>query len=358
MQQIDLTGYTIFVGSIFKELAAFLKEKSYASTIVLVDKNTQQHCLPILAKNVDILSFERICVPAGETYKNIETCQYIWKEMMDKGIGRRALCINLGGGVIGDMGGFCASTYKRGIDFIQIPTTLLSQVDASIGGKLGIDFNQIKNSIGVFANPKAVFIDPIFYQTLPRAEIRSGFAEIIKHSLIEDSKQWEKIKQITSLDTVNWTDFLIPSLKIKKQIVAIDPFEVGLRKALNFGHTIGHALESQRLQSPQPLLHGEAVAIGMICESYIAHHTVGLAWKQLEEITNFLINIYGKENFSPTSYPQLVRLMQKDKKNEKDEINFTLLKYPGKALVNQTCEEALIIESLDYYQNIKVPTIV
>ena len=354
MQQIDLSDYSIFVGAIFPALSTFLKEKNYPRTVLIVDENTEKYCLPILAKHIDVSDFLIINVPEGELNKNIDTAQIIWKTMMDNSVGRRDLCINLGGGVIGDMGGFAASTYKRGIDFIQIPTTLLSQVDASIGGKLGIDFNQVKNSVGVFENPKAVFVDPIFHQTLPSGELRSGFAEIIKHSLIENKAQWDRIKKIETLDKVDWVSFLAPSLKIKQRIVEIDPFEAGLRKALNFGHTIGHAIESDLLETSNRLLHGEAIAIGMICESYIAHKVSNLSATHLQEITEFFIKIYGKVELDRATYPVLIQLMRKDKKNEKDEINFTLLESPGKAIINQTCNEALIIESLDYYRNIRV----
>ena len=354
MLRLDLNDYSIFVGDIFPALATFLEERKYPRVVLVVDDNTKKYCLPILAKHIDISKYLLITVPEGELNKNIQTAQLIWQQMMDSGIGRRDLCINLGGGVIGDMGGFAASTYKRGIDFIQIPTTLLSQVDASIGGKLGIDFNQVKNSIGVFENPKAVFVDPVFHKTLPKGELRSGFAEIVKHSLIENQDQWESIKQINHLKEVDWVKFLVPSLKIKQRIVEIDPFEAGLRKALNFGHTIGHAIESDLLETPNRLLHGEAIAIGMICESYIAHRITGLALSDLEEITNFFLKIYGKIDLNRDSYPTLIRLMKKDKKNEKDEINFTLLASPGKAIINQTCNQALIIESLDYYRNIQI----
>lgn len=354
MQQLDLADYSIFVGDIFPALKTFLKEKNYPRIVLIDDENTHKYCLPILEKHLDTSNFLIITVPEGELNKNIETAQLIWKTMMDNGIGRRDLCINLGGGVIGDMGGFAASTYKRGIDFIQIPTTLLSQVDASIGGKLGIDFNEVKNSVGVFENPKAVFVDAIFHQTLPKGEIRSGFAEIVKHSLIENKAQWERIQNIENLDKVDWVSFLAPSLKIKQRIVEIDPFEAGLRKALNFGHTIGHAVESDLLETSNRLLHGEAIAIGMICESYIAHKVTNLSKIHLQAITDFFIRIYGKIHLNRNSYPKLLQLMRKDKKNEKDEINFTLLEYPGKAIINQTCNEVLIMESLDYYRNITV----
>lgn len=354
MQEISLEAYSIFLGKSFKSLRQILREKQYPKICVLVDENTQQYCLPLLRKHMDISNWEVILIPAGEIYKNIDTCQQIWGQMMHLNIGRRDLCINLGGGVIGDMGGFCARTYKRGIDFIQVPTTLLSQVDASIGGKLGIDFNKVKNSIGVFSDPQAVIIHPEFLQTLPKEEIRSGFAEIIKHSLIQSAEQWMKIRTISNTEHVNWLEFLPPSLEIKKRIVEIDPFEAGIRKALNFGHTVGHAIEGQLLETDNALLHGEAVAIGMICESYISHKISGLSLMELEEITDFLISIYGKHDFSDDLYDDFIQLMYKDKKNERDEINFSLLKQIGECVINQTCSEDLIIASLEYYRNIDV----
>jgi len=350
MQTIAVQDYSIYLGDIFPALNRYLADYE-GSLVILVDNNTEEYCLPILEEQLVRQDLLVIKIPAGEVHKNIQTCQQIWQIMMDKGLNRNALCINLGGGVIGDMGGFCASTYKRGIDFIQLPTTLLSQVDASIGGKLGIDFNQVKNSVGVFRNPKGVYIYPPFLQTLPKAEIRSGFAEIIKHSLINDVEQWHSIKAIENMETVNWPDYLAPSLQIKKRIVEEDPFEKGLRKALNFGHTIGHAVESQYLETTNPLLHGEAVAVGMVCEAYISSKISGLSSSDLEEITQFLLRIYGKYPLKRADYPAMIQLMRKDKKNVKDEINFTLLTTPGTCLINQTCSVELIEESLDYYNN-------
>ncbi len=352
MQKIPVQDYTIYVGEVFAALNKYLLDYPSSSLVIIVDENTEEYCLPILTKQLERPDFLVIKIPAGELHKNIQTCQQIWQVMMDKGLNRNALCLNLGGGVIGDMGGFCASTYKRGIDFIQLPTTLLSQVDASIGGKLGIDFNQVKNSIGVFRNPKGVYIYPPFLKTLPKAEIRSGFAEIIKHSLINDAKQWRQIKTIKDISTIDWTDYLVPSLYIKKRIVEEDPFEKGLRKALNFGHTIGHAVESQYLESDHPLLHGEAVAVGMVCEAYISSKVSGLSQVNLEEISQFMVSIYGQYPLQKVDYPAMIQLMRKDKKNVKDEINFTLLSSPGKCLINQTCSVALIEESLNYYRKV------
>ncbi|MFK7949603.1 MAG: 3-dehydroquinate synthase [Saprospiraceae bacterium] len=353
MEVIELNDYKIYVG---KDIWNTLKQqvKPYPKVLVIVDENTERDCLPILKKELKKVDLETILIPSGEAHKNIQICQNIWLQMMQHEANRNALTINLGGGVIGDMGGFCASTFKRGMDFIQIPTTLLSQVDASIGGKLGIDFQNIKNSIGLFRNPQAVFINPLFLKTLPKREIRSGFAEIIKHALIVDFKQWKRLNRIKDLDKVNWSKRLVPSLNIKKKVVEADPFEKGWRKSLNFGHTIGHAIESLKLETENPLLHGEAIAIGMICESYLSHKILGLKKRDLYKIANFILGIYDKVDISYLNREALLKLMKQDKKNDANVINFTLLKKIGDAKVNQTTNEQLITESLNFYQDLRV----
>ncbi|MEL6924259.1 MAG: 3-dehydroquinate synthase [Bacteroidota bacterium] len=347
-----------------KTFAEFLRERSYSKIVVIVDELTKQHCLPILKKGLTahfpspggaqerFAKWHLIEIPSGEVNKNLDTCELIWEQLMDLEVDRNGLVINLGGGVIGDMGGFCASTFKRGIHFVQVPTTLLSQVDASIGGKLGIDFARVKNSVGVFNDPQAVFIDPVFLQTLSDREIRSGFAEVIKHSLIADREQWEYIKTIESLESVDWAKILVPSLSIKKRVVEADPFEHGLRKSLNFGHTIGHGIEGVLLESASPLLHGEAIAIGMICESYLSGKVLGLDELSLNEIAQFILRIYGKEELYDSDFSQMISLMRKDKKNQDARINFTMLKQPGESLINQTSKEAAIVESMRYYNQL------
>jgi 3-dehydroquinate synthase len=294
-------------------------------------------------------NFETIRIPAGEQHKNIRTCESIWSQMMNLNLSRRALCINLGGGVIGDMGGFCASTFKRGMDFIQIPTTLLAQVDASIGGKLGIDFRQVKNSIGVFRNPQMVVVNPIFLNTLPASEIRSGFAEIIKHSLIMDAEEWSRVKEITNLEAVDWPDFIVPSLNIKQSVVEQDPFEKGLRKALNFGHTIGHAIEGYALETDHPLLHGEAIAIGMVCEGYLSHINGLLGERELMVVVDFIKNTYDYWPIPIEVADELIALMKNDKKNRGAEINCSYLKEIGRVAVDQTADTDQIIQSFHFY---------
>ncbi len=349
MEKINLTDYDIFVGAIWEAFDELFNESGYSKIVVLVDENTREHCLPVLLKNTSIKDPELVEISSGEIHKNIETCRFIWQQMMDKQVDRKAAVINLGGGVIGDMGGFCASTFKRGVDFIQIPTTLLSQVDSSIGGKLGIDFGAVKNSIGLFKNPKAVFVSPAFLKTLPTLEVRSGFAEMIKHGLIADASIWNELKNIEAFEKADWLAHITPSLKIKKQIVEADPLEQNVRKKLNFGHTIGHAIEGLALQSEHALLHGEAIAAGMICESWLSMKSSGLAEAALNEIVDYILKIYGKVKLSEASFQSLLALMKNDKKNEGAAINFTLLSKIGEASINHICNEKLILESLKYY---------
>ncbi len=349
MAILKLQDYNIYVNEGLQILQPFTQ--NYSSIFVLVDDNTQKYCLPLLEQKIN--SFKLIEIPSGEIHKNIETCQSIWNQLMKNNADRNALLINLGGGVIGDMGGFCASTYKRGIDFIQIPTTLLSQVDASIGGKLGIDFAQVKNSIGLFQNPKAVIIESDFLKTLPFGELRSGYAEIIKHSLISDAQQWQQLSKIIDIQNFNnWQILIEPSLQIKQNIVQQDPFEKGIRKALNFGHTIGHAVESLALETTQALLHGEAIAIGMVCESYLSHKADLLSKNQLEEITQYISTVYAHYSINEADSTKLLQLMRNDKKNQNHQINFTFLTNIGQCQINQTASDKLILESLAYYNSI------
>lgn len=360
MEVLSLPDYQIIIGDadVWLVLRNLVNHREPDSVImVLVDENTQEHCLPILKRELEGKRVQVIKIPSGEANKTLKTCEGIWNAMLESGADRRSLLINLGGGVIGDMGGFCASTFKRGMDFIQMPTTLLSQVDASVGGKLGIDFKwgngpAIKNCIGLFNNPHAVLIWPEFLNTLPENELRSGFAEVIKHALIADVEMWKQILGIELLKQVNWQTLIPASIEIKKRIVEQDPHEKGLRKVLNFGHTIGHAIESYALNTPNPLLHGEAIAIGMICEAWISHKEFVLKYVDLQLITQFIIHHFGKVQFPESSFPILLELMKQDKKNVGTHINFSLLRNPGSAVINQSCDEERIIDSLKYYLNI------
>ncbi len=320
---------------------------------VLVDKNTYEFCYPKL-KNI-LPPHEIICIEAGEQHKNLTTCEYIWQKFTDFQFDRKALLINLGGGVIGDMGGFCAATYKRGIDFIQIPTTLLSQVDASVGGKLGIDFQGYKNHIGVFALPKAVIVDTSFLDTLPLRELKSGFAEVLKHCLIADKIMWEKICEFVITNKIqtithnnfDWNEIVKHSIEIKNNITSLDPDEKGLRKILNFGHTIGHAIESFYLLTQNPekiLLHGEAIALGMIAESELSYQRNLITKEELEQIKTLLYHFYGDSKIDINDITNIANLTLQDKKNENGQIQTCLLSGIGNCLYQQV----ISIEEISY----------
>jgi 3-dehydroquinate synthase len=338
-----------------QELISFITTNNFSKIAVIVDQNTQLHCYSFLVNRLP--EHTTIVISAGEEYKNLDTCNQIWQHLTDEAFDRKSLVINLGGGVIGDMGGFCAATYKRGISFIQIPTTLLSMVDASAGGKLGIDFQGYKNHIGVFQLPSYICIYPIFLQTLAKRELRSGFAEVIKHCLIADAQMWDDIKKFDPKDLVNkdfnW-DFIIQhSIQIKSKIVETDPTEMGLRKILNFGHTLGHAVESYFLPIPaQKLLHGEAIAIGMICESFLSFKQNYISSEDLANITQFIIKIYGKPLISAAEIDKIIPLTLQDKKNSHGSVKFSLLKSVGNCGfdINITADE--MYESLVYYSQL------
>lgn len=347
---LNLKSYKIYIGSIGEPLKEIAAEAAYSKIAVLVDPNTSALCLPYFLEQ---LGFAPIIIeiPAGELFKNLETCQQVWGQLMANGLDRKSLLFNLGGGVIGDLGGFCAATYLRGIDFVQVPTTLLAQVDASVGGKLGVDFNLAKNSIGVFQNPRAVLVDPCFLGTLPEQEIRSGFAEVLKHALIADAQQWAGIQKIASLQGVDWAALLAPSLSIKQRIVEEDPTEKGIRKALNFGHTVGHAVESYSLASDSrpALTHGEAVAIGIVCETWLSHQLLGLPEADLQSVTSLVKRFYRHYPIPKGDFPAIFEWMRKDKKNERGRINFTLVPAIGQASIDHYCEEGLVEEALVFY---------
>jgi 3-dehydroquinate synthase len=248
-------------------ISDFFARVSYSQVVVLADENTAAHCYPLIVKNLP--SHQLITLKAGEEQKNLTTCTQVWEALTNHRLDRHSLVLIIGGGVIGDLGGFCAATYKRGVDFVLMPTTLLAQADASVGGKLGIDFMGFKNHLGVFCEPVATLISPAFLKTLPERELRSGFAEVIKHCLIADRPMWDDLRK-KDLHQQDWETLLAHSVDFKRGVVATDPKEKGLRKILNFGHTAGHAVESYFLESGNRIFHGEAIAVGMIAEAHIA----------------------------------------------------------------------------------------
>lgn len=315
-----------------------------------MDTHTVKYCWPLLSPY--LVNFIPIVITEGEQNKNIKQAELIWETLQNHFADRNALLINLGGGVVSDIGGFCAATYKRGIDFVNVPTTLLAMVDAAVGGKLGVDMHSFKNMIGVFKHPKEIYIYPPFLNTLKENEKRNGLAELTKHALIADKELFDKLADIPLNDWSKINSFIFPSLKIKVAIVKKDPFEKELRKSLNFGHTIGHAVETASLLNDKvPLKHGEAIAIGMICEAYISRNIENLSGREFKSILEYIMTRFPKykQKFNPE---ELINYMRNDKKNREGNIHFTLLKRIGKAKVDQVCSDGLIIQALNYYQNL------
>ncbi|MDZ4668361.1 MAG: 3-dehydroquinate synthase [bacterium] len=353
MKEIIQKDYEIFFGSeVLEKLAETLINKEYSKIFVLMDTNTQNYCWPILSPY--LVNYITIVIPAGEANKTLHYAESVWSKFQENFADRKAVLINLGGGVVSDLGGFCAATYKRGIDFINIPTTLLSMVDASIGGKLGVDFNAYKNVIGVFQHPKYIFINPEFLSTLAPEESRNGLAEVCKHALIEDKSLFEKLETLAINDWENARSLIFQSLKIKVSIVKKDPLEKDLRKTLNFGHTIGHAIETySMLNDKMPLKHGEAIAIGIICEAFISKNIQGLSNSELSKISNYIMQRFPKYKGNLPA-ATLIEIMKNDKKNHEGLINFTLLKKIGKAKININCHDELIEKSLEYYRNLNL----
>jgi 3-dehydroquinate synthase len=321
----------ITFGNIQQTLKAFLKRQEYSSIIVLLDENTKKHCLPLLHE----FEYQIIETTSGEQNKNLTSCQEIWMQMLQLKLDRNALVINLAGGVLCDMGGFSASCFKRGIDFIHIPTTLLAMVDGTIGGKTGVDLAHEKNMVGLFSPAKAILIDPRFLKTLDSRQINSGRAEMIKHGLIASDMHLENVLENTQL-----SDAVIQeSIGIKQYIVQQDPLEQGMRKALNFGHTLGHAIESLALQNKEDILHGEAIAHGMVLALKLSIKYSKLPSKSAKEIIQRMEAIFGKYSLNKTLLDARIEIAKNDKKNTDGKINFTLLSRIGKFEINQDLSE-------------------
>jgi 3-dehydroquinate synthase len=344
---MNIPSNIIFSNEVSSNLELFFNDYSYTRVAILVDENTKKHCYPIISRALP--NHIIIEIQSGEEQKNLKTCQQIWGTLTENAFDRKSLVVNLGGGVIGDMGGFCAATYKRGIDFINIPTTLLAQVDASIGGKLGIDFQNFKNHIGVFRNPLRVFLDGTFFKTLPEAELRSGYAEIIKHCLIKDKEKFEEIINIP-YESLNFFELTKHSVQVKNDVVLEDPTEKGFRKILNFGHTIGHAIESFYLEKPgKKLLHGEAIAIGMICESFLSMQKRSVSEDDLRKITKYILELYRSPWIPESDIDELSELTRQDKKNEGNKINSSLLNTIGDCDYNVEINQKDIKASIAYF---------
>lgn len=354
MQSITANGYQIlFDENGYKLLNDFIEENNYSTIFILSDTNSHEHCLPrFLPFLATEKTIEIIEIQAGEAEKNINTCVELWNILTELGGDRKSLLINIGGGVITDIGGFVASTFKRGIDFIHVPTTLLAMVDASLGGKNGVDLGHLKNQIGVINVPKMVVVDTEYLSTLPKNEMRSGLAEMLKHGLIFDLKYWNQFKDLNESDFADFDTLIYRSIEIKNEIVMQDSTENGIRKSLNFGHTLGHAIESYFLEneSKKTLLHGEAIAVGMILESYISWQKKLLSDAEYLEIKNAVNAVFETIVFEEEDITPILDLLIHDKKNEYGKIQFALLDGIGHIKINQEVDTELIMKSFEDYK--------
>ncbi len=348
----------IFSQNLPTTLEQAVSECAHDRLLVLVDETTRDCCLPVVSNLSCMGEAQVITIGATDTHKTLESLSHVWSEMQQIGATRHSLMINLGGGMVTDLGGFAASTFKRGIPYINIPTTLLSMVDASVGGKTGINFGGLKNEIGVFNNAHCVIIDTTFLRTLDHENILSGYAEMLKHGLIDNEEHWaellnnpiDTIGTIGTIDTIDHLSHLLAkSVAVKQHIVTEDPTEKGLRKALNLGHTAGHAFESYALKH-KPVLHGYAVAYGLVVELYLCCVKTGFPQDKMRQTVNFIKEHYGRMTITCDDYPYLLELMHHDKKNQGSGINFTLLGGIGDIRINQTATEEEIKEALDFYR--------
>ncbi|MBP3838729.1 MAG: 3-dehydroquinate synthase [Prevotella sp.] len=342
----------IFSKNLQQDIALSLSECRHEHIFVIVDKTTEELCWEKVKKYLSLRKATLISIGSGENNKNIKTVNNVWQTLTQNNANRHSCIINLGGGMVTDLGGFAAATFKRGIDYINIPTTLLSMVDAAYGGKTGVNANGLKNEIGTFYPPTFVIIHPQFLETLDTKNMLSGFAEMLKHALLKNEKSWAAHLNFDILnpDLQQLQTLVEDSIKVKERIVRQDPLEEGARKALNFGHTIGHAFEEWALARKKKLMHGHAVAYGIICELYLSHTKKRFPAEKLRQTAQFINDHYGQLHFSCEDYDELIEFMKHDKKNEGKSINFTLLGDIGDVYVNKTASEDEIKEALDFYR--------
>lgn len=319
---------------------------------ILTDEHTHRLCMPQMEEVPFLKSAVEITIGAGDVHKTLETLASVWQVLSDKGASRHSLLINLGGGMVTDLGGFAAATFKRGFAYINIPTTLLAMVDASVGGKTGINFNGLKNEVGVFAPADSVLIETEFLRSLDEPNFFSGYAEMLKHGLISTPAHWSELLNFHTehIDYGYLKQLVGQSVQVKEDIVEQDPFEHGIRKALNLGHTVGHAFESLALAENRPVLHGYAVAWGIVCELYLSHIKTGFPKDKMRQTIQFIKENYGTFSFDCKQYEQLYAFMEHDKKNTAGVINFTLLKEIGEISINQTTDKETIFEMFDFYR--------
>jgi len=351
--QIQAANYIIGFGvDYYSTLSQLINDKKYSKIVLLVDENTAQHCLNYVLQWLAVdVTFEIIEIEQGEENKTVETCTAVWESLVELNIDRKALLINVGGGMVCDLGGFVASTYKRGIDFVNIPTSLLAMVDASVGTKTGVNLGGLKNMVGSFSQPQMVLIDTAFLETLPGNQMRSGLAEMFKHGLIADASYWNQLKNLGELTTEDLLLLIYHSVSIKNEIVLQDPFEENVRKLLNFGHTLGHVIETYSYSGKgiQPLLHGEAIAIGMILEAYISYKKDLLTKNSYLEIKETLNLMFESIVFTENDIEICTHLLIHDKKNVNGIVQFTLLNGIGKGVFNEVVESELITEAFNDY---------
>ncbi len=355
MKYIDAVDYKLEIGNLeSSSFSSLLKEYSSQKKVIIVDENTHEKCLPFLITSFDALSeAEIVLLPAGEENKQMDIAFHVWEALTEYQISRSDLIINLGGGMITDMGGFIASCYKRGVDFIHIPTSLLGMVDASIGGKTGINLGHFKNQIGVFSNPKAVFIDPRFLATLSENEMYSGYAEMLKHGFISsDDLVARVLEQMRSKDGVS-IDLLHDCIAVKNEVVKKDPLEKKDRKILNFGHTIGHVIEGYFMDSLK-ITHGHAVAIGMAMESFLSMKMGKLQVEIYKEIEELLLSIYPLPKLTDLGIQQMTGMLINDKKNKEGKILCCLLNKIGDCTVDNAIEEATFMEVFMHFKNLQI----
>ena len=342
----------IITNTIQSDLLAAYNDCEHDRTFVLTDETTRQLCWPVIKDFPFLSDAHLITIGSSDLNKTLDSTAHVWEELQRGGATRHSLLINLGGGMVTDLGGFAASTFKRGINFINIPTTLLAMVDASVGGKTGINFGSLKNEIGVFNDSKYVLLCTDFLRTLDDQNLYSGYAEMLKHGLISTPEHWNELIafDITQPDPVTLAQLLATSVAVKERIVTEDPHEHGIRKALNLGHTIGHAFESWAMRHGNPILHGYAVAFGIIPELYLACTKTDFPKLIMRQAVSYIRSVYGTLPITCDDYPELLELMTHDKKNIAGTINFTLLGDVGDILINQTATEKEIQEALDFFR--------
>jgi len=355
ISSIHGSGYQVlFSDTAYAVLQSFLSSASHSSVFILVDSNTQKHCLPLfLKKNPELSNTPVLQIDAGEENKHLESCEKVWQQLSDLGADRKSLLINLGGGVVTDLGGFVAAAFKRGIDFVNVPTTLLSMVDASVGGKTGVDLGGLKNQIGIITHPKMVIIDTQYLDTLPDNECKSGYAEMLKHGIIRDPAYFDELSVYKSPKEENLERYIHHSVAIKNEVVTQDLYESNLRKILNFGHTLGHAIETHCLTKPEKktLLHGEAIAIGMITEAYLSTQYCGLDMKAAAQIKSVFLGVFPKESFSEKDTNSIIELLQYDKKNSHGKVKFVLLHEIGKPAIDVEVTTNQLKAAFEFYKS-------